>query len=92
MSVSHAQHADVTRDVVDRGGIEAVELDGFGRQNVLDDLVLDDPASGSATGASISVTLPSDNGLDGTFRCESVIVLSATPFEPGPFSIYYLYG
>jgi hypothetical protein len=70
-------------------GIEAVELDGFGRQNVLDDLILDDVASGTAWDASISVTLPSNNGLGGAFRCESVIVQSVTPFEPGPFSIYH---
>ena len=69
-------------------GVEAVELNGFGPQNVLDDLLIEDLGHGFATAARISVSLPSNNGLGGGFRCEHVTVLSAVPFEPGPRSVY----
>jgi hypothetical protein len=70
-------------------GVEAVELDGFGPQNVLDDLLIEDLGAGFATAARISVSLPSNNGLAGAFRCEQVTVLNAIAFEPGPRSIYH---
>ena len=70
-------------------GVEAVELDGFGPQNVLDDLVIEDLGPGFATAARISVSLPSNNGLGGAFRCEDITVLGALPFDPGPRSPYY---
>ena len=68
------------------GEVEALELDGFGPQNVLDDLVLEDVHL--AAGRQVQVTLPSNNGLGGAFRCRSVTVLAAAPFEPGEHSVY----
>lgn len=65
-------------------GIEAVELDGFGPQNVLDDLLIEDRGSGR-----IAVSLPSNNGLSGSLRCEEVVVLGVAPFEPGSRSVYH---
>jgi hypothetical protein len=70
-------------------GVEMVELDGFGPQNVLDDLVIEDLGQGVATASRLSVSLPSNNGLGGSFRCEDITVLSALPFDPGPRSPYY---
>jgi hypothetical protein len=69
-------------------GAEAVELDGFGPQNVLDELVLEDLGSKAPGAARVGVSLPSTNGLGGTFRCEHAIVLNASDFEPGPHSVY----
>lgn len=69
-------------------GIEDVELDGFGPQNVLFDLVLRDFGGGGPSLAQVQVELPSSNGLGGSFRCRDVIVLSADPYEPGPHSVY----
>ena len=66
--------------------VEALEMDGFGPQNVLDDLVLDEVHL--AAGPQVQVTLPSNNGLAGTFRCRSVTVLDAVPHEPGEHSVY----
>jgi hypothetical protein len=66
--------------------IEAVELDGFRPQNVLDDLVMEDV--NAAAGRQVQVTLPSNNGLGGSFRCRAVMVLDAVPFEPGDHSVY----
>jgi hypothetical protein len=68
-------------------GIEAVELDGFGPQNVLDDLILEYLPQPAAP-ARIAVSLPSNNGLGGSFRCEHVTVIAIDPFEPGPRSVY----
>jgi hypothetical protein len=70
-------------------GIEAVELDGFGPQNVLADLLIEDLGPGFASAARISVSLPSNNGLSGSFRSEDVVVLGVAPFEPGPHSVYH---
>jgi Immunity protein 50 len=67
--------------------VEAVELDGFGPQNVLDELVFEDLGPGWT--ARLGVALPSNNGLSGSFRCEQIIVIGAEPFEPGPRSVYH---
>jgi Immunity protein 50 len=67
-------------------GVEALEMDGFGPQNVLDDLVLEDVESPG--GRRVQVTLPSNNGLGGTFRCRSVTVLDVMPYEPTEHSVY----
>jgi hypothetical protein len=69
-------------------GVEVVELGGFGHQNVLDDLLFEDLGPGFVSASRIGVSLPSNNGLGGAFRCETVTVLAATPFEPGPHSVY----
>jgi hypothetical protein len=66
--------------------VEAVKLDGFGLQNVLDELLLEDVDL--AAGRQVRVTLPSNNGLGGSFRCRSVTVLAATPHTPGRYSVY----
>jgi hypothetical protein len=66
--------------------VEALEMDGFGPQNVLDDLVLEEVHL--AAGRQVQVTLPSNNGLEATFRCRSVTVLDAVPHEPGEHSVY----
>jgi hypothetical protein len=60
--------------------------DGFGPQNVLDDLVLEEIHL--AGGPRVHVTLPSNNGLDGTFRCRSITVLEVVPYEPSAHSVY----
>jgi hypothetical protein len=70
-------------------GAEATELDGFGPQNVLDDLVFEDLGSNAPGASRMLVSLPSNNGLCGSFRCENAIVLSASDFEPGPHSVYH---
>jgi hypothetical protein len=49
-------------------GVEDVELDGFGPQNVLFDLVLRDLGGGGPSLAQVQVELPSSNGLGGSFR------------------------
>jgi hypothetical protein len=66
--------------------VENLELNGFGPQNVLDDLRFDEV--NLAAGRQVQVTLPSNNGLDGSFRCRTVIVLAAEDFVPGPRSVY----
>jgi hypothetical protein len=66
--------------------VEMVELDGFGPQNVLDDLVLEEVDF--AAGRQVKVTLPTNNGLGGCFRCRQVIVATAAAFEPGQRSVY----
>lgn len=66
--------------------IEAVELDGFGPQNVLDDLVLEEV--NLAAGKQIQVSMPASNGLAGSFRCRAVTVLETAPFQPGEHSVY----
>jgi hypothetical protein len=70
-------------------GAEAVILDGFGPQNVLDELVIEDIGNGSAGAARMRVSFPSNNGLEGSLRCERVIVVGASEFEPGPHSVYH---
>jgi len=67
-------------------GVEEEELEGFGPQNVLDDLVLRD--LDPAFGPRVGVELPSNNGLGGRFSCRNVIVLAVEPYEPGPHSVY----
>ena len=67
--------------------IEAVKLDGFGPQNVLYDLVLEEV--NVAAGRQIQVELPSSNGLTATFRCRQVLIVAVEPFEPGPRSVYH---
>jgi len=69
-------------------GIEALELGGFGHQNVLDDLLFEDIDDTTAGVSGIAVSAPSNWGLSGTFRCEGVTVLHAAPLEPGPHSAY----
>jgi hypothetical protein len=66
--------------------IEEVELDGFGPQNVLFDLVLEEVRL--AAGRQIQVELQSSNGLGGTFRCRQIVVVGVEPHEPGPHSVY----
>jgi hypothetical protein len=67
-------------------GVEALELDGFGPQNVLDDLLLEEV--NLAAGRQIQVTLPANNGLGGSLRCRTVTVLAAVPMTPGAHSVY----
>ena len=69
-------------------GVEDLELEEFGAQNVLFDLVLCDLDKGVPSAAALQVELPSSNGLDGAFRCQDVTVLAAEPFVAGPHSVY----
>jgi hypothetical protein len=66
--------------------VEALELEGFGPQNVLDDLVIEDVHL--SAGWQVQVTLPANNGVDGRFRCRTVTVLRADPMTPGKHSVY----
>ncbi len=66
--------------------VEAGELDDFGPQNVLDELLLEDVRL--AAGRQVRVALLSNNGLGGGFRCRSVTVLAAAPHTPGRYSVY----
>ncbi|MBJ7330664.1 MAG: hypothetical protein JHC95_12265 [Solirubrobacteraceae bacterium] len=77
------KHTLVTLEFED---VEAAGLDGFGPQNVLDGLTLEEVTV--AAGRQVEVTLPASNGLDGRFRCRSVTVLAAAPMTPGPHSVY----
>jgi hypothetical protein len=81
--VNWVNHTLVTLEFED---VEALEIDGFGPQNVVDDLLLDDVHE--AAGRQVEVALPSNNGLGGGFRCRLVTVLNAIGFEPGPHSVY----
>ncbi len=65
--------------------VQSLELQGFGPQNVLDDLVLE--AVHLAAGKQVQATLPANNGLNGSFRCRLVTVLDAVPLEPGEHSV-----
>ncbi|MGZ6564561.1 MAG: Imm50 family immunity protein [Solirubrobacteraceae bacterium] len=65
-------------------GAEAIVLDGFGPQNVLDDLVIEDIGNHAPGAGRMLVSLPSNNGLKGSLRCEHVVVVGACDFEPGP--------
>jgi hypothetical protein len=71
-------------------GVEAVDLEGFGPQNVLDELLVED--LGTAWPARVGVSLPSNNGLVGSFQCAQVVVTRAEPFVPGPRSVYHRSG
>jgi hypothetical protein len=70
-------------------GVEVVMFDGFGPQNVLDELMIEDVGSAAPGAARTVVSLPSNNGLEGTLRCERVIVVGASEFEPGLHSVYH---
>jgi hypothetical protein len=78
-------HTHVTLEFA---GIEDVDLDGFGPQNVLDELVLRNLSGDGHTATNIQVELPSNNGLGGTFRCQEIAVLVVEPYNPGPHSVY----
>ena len=78
-------HTAVTLEFV---GVENVELDRFGPQNVLFDLVLKDLDVGASSAARVQVELPSSNGLGGAFRCEEVVVAAVEPYAPGRHSVY----
>lgn len=81
--LSFVSHTLVTLEFEE---VEALEMDGFGPQNVLDDLVLEDV--NLAAGRQVQVTMPSNNGLGGSFRCRSVAVLDAVRHDPGEHSVY----
>jgi hypothetical protein len=66
--------------------VEALELDGFGNQNVLFDLNFKEVSL--AAGRQIEVGLSSSHGLGGSFRCRTVSVLAAVPMTPGKHSVY----
>jgi len=70
-------------------GVEAVELDGFGPQNVLWDLEIEDLGNGAPDSARLRVSLPASNGLAGSFRCEQALVVAVRDFEPGTHSVYH---
>ena len=76
-------HTLVTLEFED---VEDIELDGFGPQNVLFDLELEEVEL--ASGRQLRVTLPASNGMDASFRCRTLSVLDARPFEPGEHSVY----
>jgi len=67
--------------------IEDVVLGDFGPQNVLFDLHMK-KVVGGPTLRRVDVEMPASNGLSGSFTCESVTVLSAEPYDPGPHSVY----
>jgi hypothetical protein len=69
-------------------GVEDLHLDGFGPQNVLDELVIRDLGPSAPWPARVEVELPSNNGLGGASRCEEVAVLAVEPYTPGPHSVY----
>jgi hypothetical protein len=77
------KHTLVTLEFED---VEAAEFEGFGPQNVLDGLILEEVTL--AAGHQVEVTLPASNGLNGRFRCRSVTVLAAAPMTPGLHSVY----
>jgi hypothetical protein len=35
------------------------------------------------------VSLPSNNGLEGSLRCDQAVIVAASDFEPGPLSVYH---
>jgi hypothetical protein len=69
-------------------GIETLRLDGFGPQNVLDELIMRDLGKSAWSTAKVEIELPSSNGLGGAFGCTEVAVLSVEPYTPGPHSVY----
>ena len=81
--VNVVNHTLVTLEFED---VEDIELDGFGPQNVLFDLELEEVEL--ASGRQLRVTLPASNGMDASFRCRTLSVLDAVPFEPGEHSVY----
>ena len=68
-------------------GTSEIELAYFGPQNVLAELGIDWLPQ-SSDGARFALDLPSNNGLQGSLRCEDVIVMSVAPYTPGPYSVY----
>ena len=66
--------------------VEALELQDFGPQNVLDALALEEVHL--AAGRQVQVNLPANNGLDASFRCRTVTVLRAESITPGEHSVY----
>ena len=81
--LNFVKHTLVTLEFED---VEALELEGFGPQNVLDDLVLADVQL--AAGRQVQVTLSANNGVNGQFRCRTIAVLRADPMTPGKHSAY----
>jgi hypothetical protein len=81
--VNWVNHTLVTLEFED---VEALEIDCFGPQNVLDDLLLDEVHE--SAGRQIEVALRSNNGLGGGFRCCLITMLNAIGFAPGPHSVY----
>lgn len=69
-------------------GVENLRLDGFGPQNVLDELIIRDLGKSSPSPARVEIELPSSNGLSGAFRCTEVAVVSVEPYTPGVHSVY----
>jgi hypothetical protein len=66
--------------------VDSLSLEGFGPQNVLDDLVLEEISA--AAGQQVQVSLPANNGMTASFRCTGVTVIDAVPFAPGDHSVY----
>ena len=66
--------------------VEALELDGFGHQNMLFDLKLEEVKL--AARRPIEVELSSSHSLRGGFRCRTVTVLAAVLMIPGEHSVY----
>ena len=77
------KHSLVTLDFED---VSDLETYGSGPQNVLDALPLSEQRG--PFGRYIHVTLPSNNGLGGDFKCQQVAVLDVVPFEPPERSVY----
>lgn len=46
----------------------------------------------ASPGRRVQVTLPTNTGLEGSFRCGLVTVLDAVPLEPGEHSVYRAYS
>ena len=67
-------------------GVDALQIEDFGRQNVLFDLTFEQVDLGH--GREVQVDLDSSHGLAGRFRCREVAVLRVEPHEPGPHSVY----
>jgi hypothetical protein len=55
----------------------------------LDDLLIEDLGNSAAGAARMLVSLPSNNGLEGSLKCEHVSVVAANDFEPGLHSVYH---
>jgi len=81
-TMNYAQHTLATIRFEDTG---EVEIEAFGPQNVLDDLLIEAADSPRST----RVTLPSNNGLSAEFTCQRVSIVAVTPFTPGPHSVYH---
>ncbi len=79
------KHSLVTLQFVD---VISVKLDGFGPQNVLDELEIS--RIRSPVGKEVlRVGLPSNNGLEGRFDCSEVQAVGIEPYEPPPSSVYH---